>query len=154
MYCSLKGVYIETFNMHCGMTAQNIEWEVLYYIISYCPRRGITWILHTKISVNLRKYMSVCCSFRETRKNILHERGNQDARLSQEVKYWNLLKVLRIYFSHQTWFTNRETYRRRGTSLKNVFVDSIILCFWNLTAFRTLVFHLLYDSHKVKGDQN
>ena len=36
MYCSLKGVHIEAFNMHCGMTAQNIEWKVSSYI-PYCP---------------------------------------------------------------------------------------------------------------------
>ena len=40
MYCFLKGVHIEAFNMHWGMTAQNIEWKVWYYI-SYCPRCGI-----------------------------------------------------------------------------------------------------------------
>ena len=40
MYCSLKGVHIEAFNMHCRATAQHIEWKVSYYI-SYCPRCGI-----------------------------------------------------------------------------------------------------------------
>ena len=36
MYCSLKSVYIEAFNnMHCEITAQNIEWKV-----SYSPRCG------------------------------------------------------------------------------------------------------------------
>ena len=44
MYCSLKGLHIEAFNMQCRMTAQNIERKVSYYI-SYCPRCEI--FIHT-----------------------------------------------------------------------------------------------------------
>ena len=45
MYCSLKDVHIEVFNMHCRATAQHIEWKVSYYIVSYCPRCAFFIIL-------------------------------------------------------------------------------------------------------------
>ena len=42
MYCPLKGVYIEAFNMHCGMTAQIIEWK---YCITYRIVQGVEKIV-------------------------------------------------------------------------------------------------------------